>query len=111
VADVAPERGNLDPWSVETMNAKSDYPRGVLSITDNGGSTIDRYSVVFEPEKIHGEAWYSMITMSPHPSRPQGVGCSSMHQHRPQAVSGERVIRFASLPADCRRLVEGYLRT
>jgi hypothetical protein len=110
VAVVAPVDGNPDPWSVETMTTKGDYPRGVLSITDNGGATIDRYSVVFAPEKIHGESWYSMITMSPRPSHPQGVGCSSMHQHRPHRAAGERTIAFASLPAECRRVVEDYLR-
>lgn len=89
---------------------KSDYPRGVLSITDNGGATIDRYTVVFAPENVRGEVWYPMITMSARPSHPQGVGCSSMHQHRPRMTEGERAIQFAALPADCRRVVEDYMR-
>jgi hypothetical protein len=92
------------------MKTKSDYPRGVLSITDNGGVTVDRYSVVFQPENVHGEVWYSMITMSAYPSHPQGVGCSSMHQYPPQMTAGERMIQFAALPADCRRVVEDYMR-
>jgi hypothetical protein len=85
------------------------YPRGVLEITDNGGKTADRYSVVFMPQNIRGEVWYPLITMSRYPSHPQGVGCSSMHQHRPRRSPEEQAISYSALPVDCQRVVEDYL--
>jgi len=92
------------------MTTKSDYPRGVLSITDNQGATIDRYSVVFSPQNIRGEVWYPVITMSTRPSHPQGVGCSSMHQYPPRPSAGDRKVAFSALTPECQRVVEDYLR-
>jgi hypothetical protein len=69
---------------------------------DNGGRTMDRYSVVYmdSPE----DNGFMGIGMSEHPSNPQGFG-----QHG-TFVCGKHLgkrIAFKDLPPDCQDLVYG----
>lgn len=69
---------------------------------DNGGKTIDRYTVVYmdEPERQPGT--FAAVAMNSEPFHPQGFG-----QHT-TAMPGKhlgRRIAFESLPADCQQLV------
>lgn len=72
---------------------------------DNEGATFDRYTVIYldQPEN-HKPGIYNSVGMSERPFHPQGFG-----QHMPCMFPvrgiGKRV-KFASLPDDCRRLVE-----
>lgn len=74
---------------------------------DNGGKTADRYTVVYldDPETPmpHCKLHYNSVGMSADPFHPQGFGqhCAAMCG----AHLGKR-IPFASLPNDCRKLVE-----
>ena len=93
---------------------------------DNGGETIDRYSVVFSGRYSHktgGEHW--ALFMSGAPFHPQGVCQHSTGRDIFDAPSGwttqvgrkchacpslGRRIRFADLPADCQRAaMQDYL--
>ncbi len=73
-----------------------------LRIYDNGGKTIDRYTVLYMdcPE---GRGLYGGRGMSAHPSHPQGVGmyCTAM----PGRHLGRR-ITFDQLPPDCQKVVQ-----
>ena len=68
---------------------------------DNGGSTVDRYTVVFTdmPER---SGLFTCLGMSDQPFHPQGFS-----QHSMAALGrhlGKR-IAYAALPQDCRRAV------
>ena len=86
------------------------YPKGVLAIYDNGGKTIDRYTVVYTPWELDGVPVFPYVGMSGAPFHPQGFG-----QHgelvgiRPVRGPGERVIAFSDLPEDCQKLVRSDL--
>ena len=96
--------------------SRTDYPAGVVSVYDNGGKTIDRYTVVYEPYMLEEEGGFggeqpvfTYVAMSGAPFHPQGF-C----QHgetvgfRPTTCWGSpmgRVIAFDKLPADCQRAV------
>lgn len=90
--------------------SRADYPLGILAIYDNGGRTVDRYSVVFTPFDCDGELVFPTLSMSDHPTHPQGVGMRGETRQRPTRQPGERVIGMDDLPADCRRFVEDDLR-
>ena len=72
-----------------------------IRIYDNGGKTIDRYTVVYMdcPE---GGGLYGARGMNAHPFHPQGFGqyCAAM----PGRHLGLR-ITFEELPRDCQRAV------
>lgn len=77
---------------------------------DNGGKTADRYTVVYidQPETPvpHCRPHFACVGMSAEPFHPQGFGQHSVATCG--AHLGQRV-PFATLPADCRRLVESDL--
>lgn len=69
---------------------------------DNGGKSIDRYTVVYldHPETYPGA--FAAVGMNASPFHPQGFG-----QHT-TAMPGQhlgRRIAFSNLPTDCQRLV------
>lgn len=67
---------------------------------DNGGETIDRYTVVYTSENIGGV--YACIGMSGNPMAPNGFG-----QHS-ECVLGKHLgkrILFKDLPPDCQTVV------
>jgi len=85
--------------------SRKDYPKGVLGIYDNGGKTVDRYTVIYTPFTVDGRQYFPFLGMSAYPFHPQGFGQHGELPHRYTRQSGERVLRFADLPADCQRLV------
>lgn len=88
---------------------RASYPDGVLGIYDNRGRTIDRYCVVFSPEIIEGDEWFTSLSMSRRPCHPQGVGITSQHRQRPAGAACGIAIQFADLPDECQRCVEDFL--
>jgi len=84
-----------------------------IRVYDNGGETIDRYTVVFMRRadwgftrdyiRRTGRDFYPMLGMNAAPFDPQGFGqhCDGMMGRH----LGKR-IPFASLPADCQKLVK-----
>lgn len=97
-------------------------PNGVplyLRCYDNGGETIDRYTVVFSGKYTHktgGEYW--VVAMNASPFHPQGFGQHMTYPYEVDAVGkwgrppalgrknhlGKR-IAFETLPEDCKKLV------
>ena len=69
---------------------------------DNGGKTVDRYTVVYmdQPENKHNT--FACVGMNAHPFSPQGFGqhCTAT----PGRHLGKR-IKFKELPTDCQKLV------
>jgi len=88
------------------MTKRSKYQLNVLSkqvrIYDNGGKTVDRYTVVYMEQPEHQHNTYSARGMCAHPFSPQGFGCSTVAT--PGRHLGKR-IAFEALPADCQRLI------
>lgn len=72
---------------------------------DNGGATIDRYTVVYVgvPAVLGRPDLHECVGMSAAPFHPQGFG-----QHSAAQIGHHlgRRVPFAELPEDCRRLVE-----
>lgn len=71
---------------------------------DNGGKTLDRYTVVYmfdrwNPENINV---FGARGMCAHPCSPQGIGCYT--SATPGRHLGKR-IKFEELPKDCQELV------
>ncbi len=74
----------------------------ILEIRDNGGKTMDRYTVVYDTIG-DSKGNYDAVGMSSEPFHPQGIG-----QHS-TAMPGKHLgkkIKFADLPKDCQRLVK-----
>lgn len=87
------------------------YPPGILAITDNGGRTIDRYTVVFAPfVGFGGLDYYPAYYLSARPSHPQGVGSRHEFTEKPTVRDDETLISLDNLPPDCRAFVEAELR-
>lgn len=96
-------------------------PNGVpryIRCYDNGGSTLDRYTVVFTG-RYAGKArsWVQFVSMSALPYHPQGIGQHGEMDHQidtnrfgfAPAIGrtchlGRRII-FQDLPNDCKCLV------
>ena len=78
-----------------------------IACYDNGGKTIDRYTVAYmdQPERAHNT--FACVAMNHEPFHPQGFGQHSAAM--PGKHLGNR-IPFAILPDDCRKLVEQDLR-
>jgi hypothetical protein len=77
----------------------------VLGVYDNGGVTIDRYTVVYDVVDsftADGKKLYVAVSMSANPFHPQGFG-----QHG-SAMLGRHLgkkITVDALPPDCWKLV------
>lgn len=86
--------------------SRTDYPKGVLAVYDNRGETIDRYTVLYEPEELDGERYFPYLTMSGAPFDPQGFCQHSEVSFRINCWgTPDRVITFEALPADCQAVV------
>ena len=86
--------------------ARTDYPKGVLAVYDNGGKSVDRYTVVYEPYDLDGLLVFARVDMSGSPFHPQGVCQHSEGSIRRWGFYMGRVIAFEELPADCQQVVE-----
>ncbi len=69
---------------------------------DNGGATVDRYTVVFldQPEPAKGH--FACLGMNCEPFHPQGFG---QHSSAMDGAHLGKLIRFEDLSPDCRELV------
>lgn len=78
---------------------------------DNGGKTMDRYTVYFTHAHSFGMKGYVVgVGMSEHPFHPQGFGqhftlTRYTCYHTCTGKSGGKRIQFKDLPPDCQRLV------
>lgn len=69
---------------------------------DNGGATVDRYTVVYADQPENTPGLFACVAMNATPFHPQGFG-----QHSTARIGRHlgKQIAFASLPPDCRKLV------
>jgi hypothetical protein len=73
-----------------------------IACYDSGGKTADRYTVIYLDQPERAVNTFAAVAMNAEPFHPQGFG-----QHTtamPGRHCGKR-IAFASLPADCQKLV------
>jgi len=92
--------------TIRQRKSRKDYPDGVLGIYDNGGKTVDRYTVVYKNEESNGSIFWPYVGMSANPFHPQGFGQHGELKFRYTRQKGEKVINFAELPLDCQKLVK-----
>ena len=104
----------MTPLQIERAKARVDafmkdgVPRKIR-VYDNGGTSADRYTVVFTGnyrKKTLGEFWY--VGMSSAPFHPQGVGMHGTHPRQidyPTYGHLGKKIKFVDLPEDCQRLI------
>lgn len=83
--------------------SRKDYPDGVLLIADNGGASIDRYTVLYTPE----DGRFPYMAMSDAPFHPQGF-CQHGELAFRYSVWGrhEKALNFADLNADCQKVIQ-----
>ena len=72
-----------------------------IRVYDNGGKTLDRYTVIYIDQK-ENSALYAAVGMSQNPYHPQGFGqhCTAT----PGRHLGLRIL-FSDLPDACKHLV------
>lgn len=73
-----------------------------IRIYDNGGATLDRYTVIYMDEPRRASGTYSCLGMSADPFSPLGFcehGIATPGRH----LGGR--IRWEELPEDCRKAV------
>ena len=73
---------------------------------DNGGQTVDRYTVVYMDFQERQRGLFLSLGMSEDPSHPQGFG-----QHSVAMLGAHlgRRVPFETLPESCRRVIEADL--
>lgn len=79
-----------------------------LRIYDNGGASVDRYTVVFTGNYKGRGGRCHYLAMSGEPFHPQGFGQHGEHHtviDRPQYSHLGKPIGFDDLPADCQKFV------
>lgn len=74
---------------------------------DNGGETIDRYTVVYLDNPEQGQYMFACVGMSENPFSPQGFGQHSTAMFDPEDDFSHlgKEIQFSDLPSDCQKLV------
>ncbi len=86
-----------------------DCPPGVLAIFDNGGTTWDRYTILYVPQPDSFVVDY--LGASAHPFDPQGFGqhgtirASEVAGYRYRETSAKHSARWSDLPDDVKRAV------
>lgn len=76
-----------------------------VRIYDNGGESIDRYTVVFTRNRPNGWFWY--LAMNAAPYHPQGFGQhGESHEliDKPSYSYLGKKIPFEQLPEDCQKM-------
>ncbi len=70
---------------------------------DNGGKTVDRYTVVYMDQPERDGKCFAAVGMNAAPFHPQGFGqhCTAM----PGRHLG-KLVKLSDLPADCQKLVK-----
>jgi len=76
----------------------------ILRIYDNGGKTIDRYTVYYDDSYVshNGEKLFNCLAMSDNPFHPQGF---CQHSGGQLGRHNGKRITFDQLPLDCQKAV------
>lgn len=83
-----------------------DYPKGVSRVYDNGGTTLDRYTVYYSGRVCRGlTRLQELVGMSADPFHGFGQhGTGMLGRHN------GKLINFSDLPEPCRELVSSDLK-
>jgi hypothetical protein len=79
--------------------------RKVCRIWDNGGETLDRYTVAYKARREYGMLFWPYLAADEHPFSPQGFG---QHGEMSQFITGKHLgkrIRFDDLPPDVQKFI------
>ena len=100
-ADLASLAGYIDTNDVELLEPAGVPETYATAIYDNGGRTLDRYTVILNRYRtdINGARLWDSFSMCDNPRHPQGFG-----QHA-EAQRGKHLgkrIKFEDLPKECK---------
>ena len=75
-----------------------DCPSGVLAIYDNGGKTLDRYTIYYKPDMAtaidpQGTLWIDYFAASESPTSSQGFGIHGQDPSHQVAAYRSRIYR------------------
>ena len=83
-------------------------PLKIIAIYDNGGKTLDRYTVYynFVEGVVEGHKLYACLNMNEAHFHPQGIG---MHSSGQLGRHNGKRIKLEDLPLDCQQAVKNDL--
>ena len=83
-----------------------DGKRKVCRIFDNGGASVDRYTIAFKGYRVEGWGMvYPYLASSSHPFHPQGFG---QHGESREFLTGKHLgkrVAFDTLPVDVQKFI------
>ena len=83
-----------------------DGKRKVCRIFDNGGASVDRYTIAFKGYRMAGRGMvYPYLASSSHPFHPQGFG---QHGESREFLTGKHLgkrVAFDTLPVDVQKFI------
>ena len=91
----------------------ADCPKNVLAIYDNGGTSADRYTVIYKTliEGPHGQLWLGLRAMNAQPSHPQyGIALYAQYRVHEIAAYRDRSRRHACRWTDLPPTVQACVR-
>tara|TARA_R110000824_G_scaffold175067_1_gene353353 strand:+ start:123 stop:464 length:342 start_codon:yes stop_codon:yes gene_type:complete len=94
--------------------SRASYPDGVLLVADNGGKTLDRYTVLYEPKVGYPDTkydryYYPYLGMSENPYELHGFHQHGASEFRLSVWNDKwlgKVIDFEELPTKCQQAVK-----
>jgi hypothetical protein len=97
---------------METMKNTIVHPtRGklVCKIYDNGGETVDRYTVLFKARMYGGKLYWPYFSASENPFHPLGYWQYGLSDH---PIDGKHLghrVKFDALPNDMQRYIKNCI--
>jgi hypothetical protein len=104
------KEGNKPLTSKEIAIMNGGIPKWIRCY-DNGGRSIDRYTIVFTKKRVNDEFIY--ISCNAYPYHPQGIGQQGFSGHlidRPSYAHLGKKIKYQDLPEDVQHLVAADYR-
>lgn len=77
----------------------------IYKIFDNGGATIDRYTVFFKYSWARKQDEYAFLGLSDNPDHPQGFSQWGLWNRQPEDWVAQEEIKFSELPENVQRNV------
>lgn len=92
-----------------------DCPSGVLAIYDNGGKTLDRYTVYYKPDAdatpYDGVMWIDYLAASEDPTSSTGFGIHGQDPAHQVAAYRSRVYRESAKWSELPEAVKAVVRS
>ena len=79
--------------------------RLICKIWDNGGATIDRYTIAFKARRYNGRLFWPYLAASENPFHPLGFGQYGESQDGPLSQPDDKRVTFESLPEQVQKFI------